>query len=107
MARKLIVCLDGTGNEIGPDISNVLKLCRMIEREPGQLVYYDPGVDRRCVEIPVRGAASIAEEAESVTAVTGKVSRTGYELIAGMAGRRAGGSDGAKRRASQRARDGG
>ncbi len=44
MARKLIVCLDGTGNEIGPNISNVLKLYRMIERGPGQLVYYDPGV---------------------------------------------------------------
>jgi uncharacterized protein (DUF2235 family)/membrane protease YdiL (CAAX protease family) len=44
MARKLIVCLDGTGNEIGPSISNVLKLYRMIERGEDQLVYYDPGV---------------------------------------------------------------
>lgn len=44
MARKLIVCLDGTGNEIGPNISNVLKLYRMIEQNGEQLVYYDPGV---------------------------------------------------------------
>jgi uncharacterized protein (DUF2235 family)/membrane protease YdiL (CAAX protease family) len=44
MARKLVVCLDGTGNEIGPSISNVLKLYRMIVRDDDQLVYYDPGV---------------------------------------------------------------
>lgn len=44
MARKLIVCLDGTGNEIGSNISNVLKLYRMVERGPDQLLYYDPGV---------------------------------------------------------------
>ena len=44
MARKLIVCLDGTGNEIGPNISNVLKLFRILEQDSEQLVYYDPGV---------------------------------------------------------------
>lgn len=44
MARKLVVCLDGTGNEIGSNLSNVLKLYRVIEKSDGQLVYYDPGV---------------------------------------------------------------
>jgi uncharacterized protein (DUF2235 family)/membrane protease YdiL (CAAX protease family) len=44
MARKLIVCLDGTGNEIGVNLSNVLKLYRVIEKSDEQRVYYDPGV---------------------------------------------------------------
>src|SRR5688572_511545 len=44
MSRKLVVCLDGTGNEIGRNLSNVVKLYRAIEKGPGQLVYYDPGV---------------------------------------------------------------
>jgi uncharacterized protein (DUF2235 family)/membrane protease YdiL (CAAX protease family) len=44
MARKLVVCLDGTGNEIGANLSNVLKLYRAIEKDDAQLVYYHPGV---------------------------------------------------------------
>jgi membrane protease YdiL (CAAX protease family) len=44
MARKLVVLLDGTGNEIGTNLSNVLKYYRMLEKDDDQLVYYDPGV---------------------------------------------------------------
>ncbi len=44
MARKLVVLLDGTGNEIGSNLSNVLKFYRMLEKDEDQLVYYDPGV---------------------------------------------------------------
>lgn len=44
MTRRLVVCLDGTGNEIGINLSNVLKLYRVIEKSGEQLVYYDPGV---------------------------------------------------------------
>lgn len=44
MGRRLVVCLDGTGNEIGRTISNVLKLYRVLDRGPDQIVYYDPGV---------------------------------------------------------------
>ncbi|HYJ84292.1 MAG TPA: DUF2235 domain-containing protein [Allosphingosinicella sp.] len=44
MARRLVVLLDGTGNEIGANLSNVLKLYRAIEKNDDQLVYYDPGV---------------------------------------------------------------
>lgn len=44
MARKLVVLLDGTGNEIGANLSNVLKLYRAVRQTPDQLVYYDPGV---------------------------------------------------------------
>lgn len=49
MARRLILCLDGTGNEIGTNLSNVLKLYRVIGKGAlangdEQLVWYDPGV---------------------------------------------------------------
>jgi uncharacterized protein (DUF2235 family)/membrane protease YdiL (CAAX protease family) len=44
MARKLVVCLDGTGNEIGSNLSNVVKLYRAVEKSDVQRVYYDPGV---------------------------------------------------------------
>ena len=48
MTRNIIICCDGTGNEIGGNISNVLKLYRCLRKtpktEPHQLVFYDPGV---------------------------------------------------------------
>ncbi|ETR77536.1 hypothetical protein X566_07725 [Afipia sp. P52-10] len=46
--RNLVVCCDGTGNEIGENISNVLKLYRVLRKTektvPRQIVFYDPGV---------------------------------------------------------------
>src|ERR1700712_3268111 len=46
--RNLVICCDGTGNEISENISNVLKLYRCLRKtektEPRQLVFYDPGV---------------------------------------------------------------
>ena len=46
--RNIIICCDGTGNEISENISNVLKLYRCLRKtertHPRQLVYYDPGV---------------------------------------------------------------
>lgn len=42
--RDLVVLLDGTSNHVEADLSNVLKLYRMLERDPGQLVHYSPGV---------------------------------------------------------------
>jgi uncharacterized protein (DUF2235 family) len=48
MTRNLVVCLDGTGNEVGENISNVLKLFRALRKtpktEPRQIVFYHPGV---------------------------------------------------------------
>jgi len=44
MSRKLIVCLDGTGNEIEKNESNVLRLYKCLKRTPEQVVYYHPGV---------------------------------------------------------------
>jgi uncharacterized protein (DUF2235 family) len=46
--RNIVICCDGTGNEISENISNVLKLYRCLRKtektHPRQLVFYDPGV---------------------------------------------------------------
>jgi uncharacterized protein (DUF2235 family) len=46
--RNIVICRDGTGNEISENISNVLKLYRCLRKtektQPRQLVFYDPGV---------------------------------------------------------------
>ena len=44
MARKLVVLLDGTGNEIKSNLSNVLKFYVCLKQGDEQRVYYDPGV---------------------------------------------------------------
>jgi uncharacterized protein (DUF2235 family) len=44
MSRKIVVCLDGTGNEIEKNESNILRLYKTLERSDEQLVYYHPGV---------------------------------------------------------------
>ncbi|MFL6862041.1 MAG: phospholipase effector Tle1 domain-containing protein [Allosphingosinicella sp.] len=65
--RRLVVCLDGTGNEIGVNLSNVLKLYRCLDKSEGQLVYYDPGVGTigqpgwwRQLGVKVRGFLGLA-----------------------------------------------
>jgi uncharacterized protein (DUF2235 family) len=46
--KNIVICCDGTGNEISENISNVLKLYRCLRKtpktEPHQTVFYDPGV---------------------------------------------------------------
>lgn len=46
--KNLVVCCDGTGNEVSENISNILKLYRVARKsgktEPRQIVFYDPGV---------------------------------------------------------------
>jgi uncharacterized protein (DUF2235 family) len=42
--KNLVVCCDGTGNEIGVKLSNVMKLYRVCKKDDSQLVYYDPGI---------------------------------------------------------------
>ncbi|KAF1687563.1 hypothetical protein B1992_02550 [Pseudoxanthomonas broegbernensis] len=44
MAKNIVICCDGTGNEIGTTISNVLKLYRVLEKSNRQRAYYNPGV---------------------------------------------------------------
>jgi uncharacterized protein (DUF2235 family) len=46
--KNIVICCDGTGNEISENISNVLKLYRCLRKtgktDPPQIVLYDPGV---------------------------------------------------------------
>ena len=42
--RNIVICCDGTGNEVTGDLSNVLKLFRIADKNAKQIVYYDPGV---------------------------------------------------------------
>lgn len=42
--RNLVIFLDGTGNELGRNLSNVLKLYRIAEKSERQICYYSPGV---------------------------------------------------------------
>lgn len=44
MPRNIVICCDGTGNQIESHLSNVLKLFRVLEKNEEQLVYYSPGV---------------------------------------------------------------
>src|ERR1700752_3044149 len=44
MAKNLIVCCDGTGNQVEGNLSNVLKLFRILHKNQGQRVYYNPGI---------------------------------------------------------------
>src|SRR6187549_127488 len=45
MAKKIIICCDGTSNDFGDKPSNVVKLFSVLEKgQDSQVVYYDPGV---------------------------------------------------------------
>ncbi len=44
MPKSIIVCCDGTGNEIKEHQSNVLKFYRILRQDKTQIAYYDPGV---------------------------------------------------------------
>lgn len=44
MPKKIVICCDGTGNQISNQLSNVLKFYRVIQKSDDQLVYYSPGV---------------------------------------------------------------
>jgi uncharacterized protein (DUF2235 family) len=50
--RNLVVALDGTGNQVEDNLSNVLKLYRFLEKDDGQLVYYHPGLGTIGLEKP-------------------------------------------------------
>jgi len=43
MAKNIVLCCDGTGNEFGRQNSNVIKLYKMLSTET-QIAYYHPGV---------------------------------------------------------------
>jgi len=42
--RNIVVCCDGTSNEVATDSTNVLRLFRALAADDGQIGWYDPGV---------------------------------------------------------------
>jgi uncharacterized protein (DUF2235 family) len=44
MPKNIVLCCDGTGNEVEANLSNVLKLFRILRKNQDQIVFYDPGV---------------------------------------------------------------
>jgi len=44
MGKNIVVCCDGTGNEVEGNLSNVLKLFRIAQKNDRQRVYYSPGI---------------------------------------------------------------
>jgi uncharacterized protein (DUF2235 family) len=44
MPKNIVLCCDGTGNEIEANLSNVLKLFRIARKNEDQVVFYHPGV---------------------------------------------------------------
>jgi uncharacterized protein (DUF2235 family) len=44
MAKKLVLCCDGTNNQFEAYHTNVVRTYKVCTHQPGQLIYYDPGV---------------------------------------------------------------
>ena len=44
MPKNIVICCDGTGNEVNANLSNVLKLYRILSKDEDQLVFCDPGI---------------------------------------------------------------
>jgi uncharacterized protein (DUF2235 family) len=44
MAKNIVICCDGTGNQVNGYLSNVLKLFQIVEKDATQRVYYSCGI---------------------------------------------------------------
>ena len=42
--KNIIICSDGTGNEYGSNITNVVETYKLAKKTKDQMVYYDPGI---------------------------------------------------------------
>jgi uncharacterized protein (DUF2235 family) len=42
--KNIVICTDGTGNEFGKNVTNVVETYVLCKKNASQLVYYDPGV---------------------------------------------------------------
>lgn len=42
--KNIVICSDGTGNEYGSNITNVVETYKLASKTKDQVVYYDPGV---------------------------------------------------------------
>lgn len=76
--RNLVIMLDGTGNELGRNLSNILKLYRIARKDESQLCYYSPGVGTVSLPNPW---ARFRQKANGVLGLA-----TGYGLDANVLG---------------------
>jgi uncharacterized protein (DUF2235 family) len=44
MSKNVVVLCDGTGNQVEGNLSNVLKLYRIAQKNDQQRVFYSPGI---------------------------------------------------------------
>ena len=44
LSRNIVICCDGTSNEVSTDTTNVLRLFRTLVQDESQICWYDPGV---------------------------------------------------------------
>ena len=44
MGKNIVICCDGTGNQVEGNLSNVLKLFRIAGKNAEQRVYHEPGI---------------------------------------------------------------
>jgi uncharacterized protein (DUF2235 family) len=44
MGKNIVICCDGTGNQVEGNLSNILKLFRILRKSDEQRVYYNPGI---------------------------------------------------------------
>jgi len=74
--KNIVICCDGTGNEISENISNVLKLYRTLRKTekttPRQMVFYDPASARWRGRIRGRSGGRTCPRSSDIT--------TGYGL---------------------------
>jgi uncharacterized protein (DUF2235 family) len=61
MAKNIVICCDGTGNEIRTNLSNVLKLYRCVDKSMGQTVFYDPGIGTIGMDSEWQGGKQLKE----------------------------------------------
>lgn len=70
--KNIVICCDGTGNVIGTDHTNVVKLVRSIKKDvPGQCVFYDPGVGTEGAQ------GALTRVAKAITKILGLAIGTG------------------------------
>jgi uncharacterized protein (DUF2235 family) len=73
MPKNIVVCCDGTANELATDSTNVLKFFYTLVKGSTQLVYYQPGVGT----MPAVGALSFITKQWSL--LVGKMFGAGLE----------------------------
>lgn len=66
MPKNIVVCCDGTGNEYGKNITNVVHTYKLVQKDETQVAFYDPGVGTGGWEY-VEGTGSFRATADKAT----------------------------------------